>query len=584
MKNKKTCHMLLLGLLSFLIVCESPTYGHVLPPGGFLPGHGDNSLYQAWMKDPQYQAIMKCLERPPPDMKGDCNEGQSRLMTALTLLKEKCPSMFDGLAFESVSLPSLGLDGFVGGHEGVILYHPQGPGATEDEEIEAMMEGMFLHYSNWMSVWFGGYRQDDMDDLRFCYFQRGDCWPKSKEKVISDKCDCAPARQNLSRSLNATAADECDCQPPPPPPPWGGGIGIQVVGSIDPNEKVGPGGVGLARYISEDAPVGYTIHFENVSTASAPAQIVTVEDQLDITKTDPSTFSFSLMTFGAQVVTPPASAKRFTWDVDLRTNQQMIVHIEAGIDTNTGLVTWRFTSLDPDTMQLPEDPFVGFLPPNNADHVGEGSVMYSVNLRPGWPADTAIENTASIVFDYNEAMNTPAVTNLLDPNPPSSQVQIYPANRARTYQVVWNGNDAESGLYSYDVYYSRDGEGYQRWRSGTADREGVFVAEPGLQYDFYSRARDNVGNTENIPSGPDATITEDYYVTYISCVNESGNENLIRWESATNKTYDIDRSTNLMQGFSTIVAGVPSMPPENTYTDVVGSASGPFWYRVKLNH
>ena len=56
---------------------------------------------------------------------------------------------------------------------------------------------------------------------------------------------------------------------------------------------------------------------------------------------------------------------------------------------------------------------------------------------------------------------------------------------------------------------------------------------------------------------------------------------VLRWASATGLFYRIDRSTNLLHGFSPWVGGIPAAPPENTYTDRLHDAS-PAYYRIVI--
>ncbi|MFO0936379.1 MAG: hypothetical protein U0798_07705 [Gemmataceae bacterium] len=55
----------------------------------------------------------------------------------------------------------------------------------------------------------------------------------------------------------------------------------QQVTANDPNEIVGPAGFGASGFVQPTGAFPYTIHFENQSSASAPAQVVTVTQQLD---------------------------------------------------------------------------------------------------------------------------------------------------------------------------------------------------------------------------------------------------------------------------------------------------------------
>lgn len=165
------------------------------------------------------------------------------------------------------------------------------------------------------------------------------------------------------------------------------------VTSFDPNDKVGAAGPGDAGYVRGVNPLPYTVFFENVPAATAPAQEVVITDQLDA-NLDLSTFALDTIGFGNRTIEVPEAAQNFTTDVDLRPEKNLLVRIAAGLDNTTGLLTWRLTSVDPDTGQPPEDPLAGFLPPNGTPPEGEGRVTFTVipNLnrvsQPGQRSET----------------------------------------------------------------------------------------------------------------------------------------------------------------------------------------------------
>jgi len=104
------------------------------------------------------------------------------------------------------------------------------------------------------------------------------------------------------------------------------------------------------------------------------------------------------------------------------------VHVTAGLDPVTGVITWVMESIDLVTGGLPEDPLAGFLPPNKTEcgGCGEGYVSFLVYPTKGLAAGAAIENKASIVFDVNAAIETNEVTNTIDDVAPVSQVVVLP--------------------------------------------------------------------------------------------------------------------------------------------------------------
>jgi hypothetical protein len=182
----------------------------------------------------------------------------------------------------------------------------------------------------------------------------------------------------------------------------------------DPNDKVGPVGVGTGRLVRPGNPLSYSVFFENEEAASLPAQDVIVTDQLDGTKVDLDTFSIGPISFGSVVVVPPPGLSQFDTSVDLRPSKDLLVAIHAELEKTTGLASWRFSSLDPATQQVPDDPTVGFLPPNNVNSDGEGSVLFTVKPKTGLATGTQIANQASIVFDVNAPIATPQWVNTID--------------------------------------------------------------------------------------------------------------------------------------------------------------------------
>jgi hypothetical protein len=58
---------------------------------------------------------------------------------------------------------------------------------------------------------------------------------------------------------------------------------------------------------------------------------------------------------------------------------------------------------------------------------------------------------------------------------------------------------------------------------------------------------------------------------------------VIRWASASNKLYNLSRTTNLMSGFSVLAgaSNLPATPPENVYTNPV-SAGAAVFYKINV--
>ncbi|MEM1054557.1 MAG: T9SS type A sorting domain-containing protein [Bacteroidota bacterium] len=289
----------------------------------------------------------------------------------------------------------------------------------------------------------------------------------------------------------------------------GGGT---VVGSFDPNDKLGPIGVDAPNYYRPDGTAfPYTIRFENIETATAPAQEVVVTDSLDTSVFDLSTFRFGTITFGASGrIEPPAAVTSFEATVDLSDaalgSLDATLLVTGALDLASGVVTWRFATLDPVTGNLPEDALVGFLPPNGASPEGEGAVSFTVATFGGLASGAVVENEARIVFDVNEPIDTPVWTNTVDTTPPVTSVDALGAESQAPFEITVSGGDAGAGVQAYALFARRDGD---RFDLAEVSDEPAFTfdpPEPGL-YSFYVRAIDAVGNVEPPKTEAEAATT-----------------------------------------------------------------------------
>jgi len=283
---------------------------------------------------------------------------------------------------------------------------------------------------------------------------------------------------------------------------------FDYVQSTDPNDKVGAQGIAAERFISGAEPLRYAVFFENLATASAPAQEVVVTDQLDPAKVDLSTFGLDRISFGATTVTPPPGLSSYNIDVDLRPARNLIARVTAGLNQSTGLVTWRFQSIDPATGQPTTDPLAGFLPPNKTAPEGEGKVLFTVGPKPGSATGTQLTNKARIVFDANAPIDTPQWLNTIDNSKPTSKVAALPATQGSVlFTVNWSGADTGSGIQDYRIYVSENGGPFTLWLNDTTATSGTFAGRPGKSYAFYSLARDLANNQENAKTAGEANTS-----------------------------------------------------------------------------
>jgi hypothetical protein len=284
---------------------------------------------------------------------------------------------------------------------------------------------------------------------------------------------------------------------------------VRSIASFDPNDKLGLNGFGINRFVSGYGTFPYLIHFENLETATAPAQEVVITDQIDILYLDLATFSFGPMSFGNTVMSPPSGLTNFTTDISVpgQVLENLVVRITANLNPTSGLLSWRLRAIDPSTGNPPNDPREGFLPPNVNPPEGDGSVLFTITPKD-LPTGTEICNKANIVFDTNEPIVTPDWCNTLDNDTPSSTViGLETIQTSTDFEVQWDGSDVGAGIRDYTIYVSEDGASYTQWLTNTTDTMGVYYGEYGKTYDFYSIARDGTGNLEEAPTIPDTSTT-----------------------------------------------------------------------------
>ncbi len=295
----------------------------------------------------------------------------------------------------------------------------------------------------------------------------------------------------------------------------------EVVRPSDPNNIVGPAGAGadvvpdiiapgqtrFDGFVSGGGNFPYRIEFENMPSATAPAQVVRVTQTLD-PDLDLSTFAFTGFGFGANLVT--ANGTSFHTIFDATATLGVLVKIDADLNTLTGLLDVTYTSLDPATNDVPLDPFTGFLPPDDATGRGDGFLTYNVQPKAALANGTAFTGIASIVFDTEDAIATPTVTNTLDSVAPTATVGALPASTNRsTFVVRWTGADnvGGSGLAGITLSFTDNGGPRQTATVANADGGFRFPGEVGHTYAFFSQAVDNVGNTSALPLVAEETIT-----------------------------------------------------------------------------
>ncbi|MBO6518093.1 MAG: T9SS type A sorting domain-containing protein, partial [Bacteroidia bacterium] len=278
--------------------------------------------------------------------------------------------------------------------------------------------------------------------------------------------------------------------------------------SWDPNEIIGPEGVTPVRYVDGSDELIYTIYFENLETASAPAITVSVDNPLDT--------AFRLQEFGIVEIGFGDTSIAFNGEnrIDTRIDlgsryNNAALQIVAGLNTVEHSSFWELTTIDPETGNRLNNPFGGFLPPNDSTGIGEGYVRYRIKLHPHIKGGYKLPNQADIIFDQNKIISTNIWSNIVSDGSPMSWVEELPAISAETFEVNWIGTDGEigPGINGYEVYVSDNNGPYEKWIPFTTDTTAQFTGESNHEYRFYSIGILNDGQREEVPSTYDAITT-----------------------------------------------------------------------------
>ena len=225
------------------------------------------------------------------------------------------------------------------------------------------------------------------------------------------------------------------------------------VRSWDPNEKIGPRGLGDAGFVTRFGRIPYVIRFENKKEATDAAYEIVIVDTLEA-DLDPET-----------VINGATSHPIFRF-------------------TRTGnVLTWRATGIE--------------LPPNVNAPEGEGFVSFTVAARPGLPSGTRIENRATITFDLNAPIVTNTHVNTLDLSAPVTTMAALPAETTTPRLMLrWTARDSVgAGGGTTTVYASRDGGAFLP--IGIAQGDSLLVdGVKGVTFRFYALTTDALGNAE----------------------------------------------------------------------------------------
>jgi hypothetical protein len=250
--------------------------------------------------------------------------------------------------------------------------------------------------------------------------------------------------------------------------------------------------------------------------SAASANYVIITYPIDINQ---NLFSFRLGSFGfnGMQFQVPQNVSTFSQRLNLISTQGIYVDVTAGIDVVQNRAFWIFETIDPATGLPPTDPLMGFLPVKDSTVVstdslgipGDGFVNFTIKPRQTSATGDTTLATAVIVFDTNEEIPTNNEVHTIDAKAPISNVgALPPISNSTSISLAINMNDDPGGcgVKDYDLYVSADNGNYTLYLSDQTSPIIQFTGANGVQYKFYTLARDNVGNQE-IKTQPDAETT-----------------------------------------------------------------------------
>ena len=344
-----------------------------------------------------------------------------------------------------------------------------------------------------------------------------------------DDSEDSPLGRFRTAAMYASCIAECSkrwpAKPPPPRTPEAPTVPVKkderpAGQAVDPNDKQAPGGYGVWGFVQSGSRLPYVVRFENMAEATGPAHIIRVTDILD-EDVDLDTFELTEIGYAGQKIVVPEGLDHYEAMVPFAIDEmvdgehvtgEVLVGINVSLDHATRELTFEMTGLDPATGWLPEDFMQGILYPNDDTGRGEGYIGYTVKPKTDLATGTEITNKATIVFDWNDPIDTPLVLNTIDANVPASEVQPLPADVTDGVVLVeWTGRDDTdgiegSGVATYDIFVQDNGGDWTLWLDDTADTSAEFSGHGGHTYGFASVATDHVGHEEARASSPD-TVT-----------------------------------------------------------------------------
>lgn len=374
---------------------------------------------------------------------------------------------------------------------------------------------------------------------------------------------------------------------------WRKGIRGRV--AADPNGINGPGGYGGDNnYITGLGKQGYEVFFENLPNATANAQRIYIADTLDKKKFDLSSFELVGFSIADSFFHIPYQRKEFTTTMDLRPGMNLLLRVNAKLDTATGILNYAFLSLDPASRDtLPLSDLRGFLPPDTNDLNGKGSISYTVNYKNNITTGDIVTNKASIVFDNNAPIKTNTWLNTIDRTAPTGGVLSGTRINDTTVRLSLAGSDVGVNIEKYKLYGQENNKPFILLGTVYGDT-ARFTGAKDSTYRFYAVPYDSVNNFA--PKAPNAEYTVSFgQALPIQLISFSAQKQqsdvLTTWQTANQVNFDhyeVERSQDgkHFDKAGAMLATYGSNVSNYEYRDVnavnVYRNNGKLFYRLKM--
>ncbi|XP_061176033.1 uncharacterized protein LOC133184985 [Saccostrea echinata] len=272
---------------------------------------------------------------------------------------------------------------------------------------------------------------------------------------------------------------------------------IRWINSHDPNNLIGPTGYGAARFILKNTDMVYKIQFENDANATAPAQRVYIEMNLD-KNLNPRTFRLGTFGFGSFQTEFNFRQSVIQEKINMTEELGVFVAIRGGLDIVNKKASWELQAINASTGLPPSDPSVGFLPPNNGT-TGQGFVTFSIRPSTDVKSLDKITAKAVIIFDQNEPIDTPEIFNTIDDTAPYIKNLTIDKDVLDSGSLVLNmdAKDDESGLDYVNIMLQSE-SGYISLLDDVKEQAVLVPFEPGHNHTFIVLPIDRIGNLPNL--------------------------------------------------------------------------------------